>query len=110
MNELIFFSYTSTTRTSTHPPLQGTLGDARSSFEDIFWESRSRHRSGPLATASQKLTRCIQLHLNQRFLSESGFLGDYRSILTPKMLEGCVCLKDWYKGEFKDYLHTMDLE
>lgn len=57
MNELIFFSYTSTTRTSTHPPLQGTLGDARSSFEDIFWESRSRHRSGPLATASQKLTR-----------------------------------------------------
>lgn len=54
--------------------------------------------------------RCIQLHLNQRFLSESGFLGDYRSILTPKMLEGCVCLKDWYKGEFKDYLHTMDLE
>ncbi|KAI3956451.1 hypothetical protein MKX01_016864, partial [Papaver californicum] len=33
---------------------------------------------------------------------------DYRSCLTPKILECCVFLKDWWKAEFKDYIRTMD--
>ncbi|KAI3939815.1 hypothetical protein MKW92_046260 [Papaver armeniacum] len=136
---------TSTTLTSTQPPSHGTSGDASSSVEDIFWESRSRHRSDPLVTASHELTRYYAepppcLEEMKRFdvlawwkqnekrypilsciardvlavqastvASESAIslgkrvVGDYSSYLTPEMLECCVCLKDWWKDEFKDY-------
>ncbi|RZC59273.1 hypothetical protein C5167_006579 [Papaver somniferum] len=46
--------------------------------------------------------------------SESAFslgkrvLSDYRSSLTPQMLECCVILKDWWKAELKNRTMTLD--
>ncbi|XP_026436028.1 zinc finger BED domain-containing protein RICESLEEPER 2-like isoform X1 [Papaver somniferum] len=46
--------------------------------------------------------------------SESAFslgkrvLSDYRSSLTPQMLECCVFLKDWWKAELKNRMMTLD--
>nr|QBG82645.1 zinc finger BED domain-containing protein RICESLEEPER-2-like [Papaver somniferum] len=46
--------------------------------------------------------------------SESAFslgkrvLSDYRSSLTPQMLECCVILKDWWKAELKNRMMTLD--
>ncbi|KAI3938969.1 hypothetical protein MKW92_030675 [Papaver armeniacum] len=79
-------------------------------FDVLAWWKQNEKRY-PVLSCIARDVLAVQA---SKVASESAFslgkpvVGDYRSCLTPEMLECCVCLKDWWKTEFKDYLQTMD--
>ncbi|KAI3990627.1 hypothetical protein MKX01_022927 [Papaver californicum] len=90
-------------------PEPQTLDDMKN-FDILGWWKANEHRYPVLSCIARDVLAVPVFTV----ASESAFslgkhaLSNYRSSLTPEMLECCVILKDWWKAELKNDLLTLD--